>query len=228
MNASTASCISFVCVRFGIVCAYSLISLSVNTPTSPYTHLARFGINAVSCASSVLASVSYGLSFLSLPNIGQVLIFDICSSIPHICSSTRSAFLSSSSCPCVGSPQPSEYAIISCILDSTLLYTSFLSSRNCWYLACCSGQSKSFCGLKVLLLYVDISLVLISVLVVSSSTAFGCIVVGINHPHVHAIVASDTNSFLSISSPLEFELITIYHLSPSLNIGQLASTPICQ
>ena len=72
---------------------------------------------------------------------------------------------------------------------------------------------------------VDISLVLIPVDVNSSS---GSIVVGINPPHVHAIVDSNTNSFLSCSSPFELEFITMYPICQSLSIGQLANIPICQ
>jgi hypothetical protein len=58
VNANTHLLTAFVEVRFGIVFAYNCISWSVNTHTSPYTHLAKLGISHVNCALSICASVS--------------------------------------------------------------------------------------------------------------------------------------------------------------------------
>jgi|GEM_PF-3549706 len=87
VKAKTALFTSLVCVRFGTVLAYILISLSVNTHTSPYTHRARFGINQFNEEAKVCASVSYGFIALILQSIGQVFIFLICSVIQLIWSS---------------------------------------------------------------------------------------------------------------------------------------------
>lgn len=153
--AKTAFCTSFVCLKFGIVCWYSLTSLSVNTHTSPYTHLARLGIIDIRCDFSACACVSYGLFEPNIHNIGHVaFVFHICFCMSH--NEDNTVLNLSSFCIAVSVilPHPKETLNISSAVASGSEKIAFLSAKYASYFAF-SVLPFMLCGLNVVLLNLE-------------------------------------------------------------------------